>query len=234
MRQANRYCMRVLSLIYMPVLQKNVSLLPYNTFKINVTARQFTVLHTINDALELISSELFRQSPRLILGGGSNILFTKNVDGLVIKNELTGIYTEEETDSAIRLKVGSGENWHQFVMFCVAKGYGGIENLSLIPGTMGAAPMQNIGAYGVEVKDVIHSVEAIDLASGAIKIFGNADCAFGYRESIFKNNVKDKYFISSVTLTLSKKKSPTQHELRSDPGNTCTIRYYRALDQSDQ
>ena len=148
---------------------------------------------------------MFRENPKLFLGGGSNILFTQDFQGLVIRNEVKGIETVREDDDSITLKVGSGENWHSFVMYCVEHDYGGIENLSLIPGTMGAAPMQNIGVYGVEVKSVVNQVEAIDLETGALVIFDKKQCDFGYRESFFKHEGKGRYFISSVTLTLSKK-----------------------------
>jgi UDP-N-acetylmuramate dehydrogenase len=159
----------------------------------------------VPDLQELLGSRIFRSSSSLILGGGSNILFTKNFDGLVIKNELSGIQIISEDDEKVRIKVGAGENWHQFVMFCVGRNYGGVENLSLIPGTVGAAPMQNIGAYGVEVKNCINEVRAVDLSSTEEVVFTNDECKFGYRESIFKHQAKDKYFISSVTLTLTKK-----------------------------
>jgi UDP-N-acetylmuramate dehydrogenase len=189
----------------MPAILNNVDLLPYNTFKIKASARYFTTISSIDDARELFQSEVFKKEQRLFLGGGSNILLTKNFDGLVIRNAITGIQTERESDDTITLKVGSGENWHAFVMYCVDRNYGGIENLSLIPGTVGAAPMQNIGAYGVEVKEVINTVEAVDISTGTIKVFANNECHFGYRESIFKQQAKEKYLISSVTLTLTKK-----------------------------
>lgn len=189
----------------MPAILNNVDLLPYNTFKIKASAKYFTTIHSIDDARELFQSEVFKKEQRLFLGGGSNILLTKDFDGLVIRNAMTGIQTERESDDTITLNVGSGENWHAFVMYCVDRNYGGIENLSLIPGTVGAAPMQNIGAYGVEVKEVIDTVEAVDISTGAIKTFANNECHFGYRESIFKQQAKEKYLISSVTLTLTKK-----------------------------
>lgn len=185
-------------------IQENASLLPYNTFKIHATARYFSFLRSTDDLQQLITSGIFRAQKKLFLGGGSNILFTQNVDGLVVKNEIKGIDVVREDEHTITLRVGSGENWHEFVMYCVERGLGGIENLSLIPGTVGAAPMQNIGAYGVEVKSVIDEVEAFEVTSGAVKTFKNTECHFGYRESIFKHEAKDKYFISSVTLTLSK------------------------------
>ncbi len=186
-------------------VKENVDLFPYNTFHLHATARYFAVIRSIEEAQAIFRSELFRNNRVLILGGGSNLLLTRDFDGLVVKNELKGIVLINEDDNKAQLNVSSGEIWHQLVMFCVAKGYGGIENLSLIPGTVGAAPMQNIGAYGVEVKEVIDNVEAIELSSGKQRIFSKAECLFGYRESIFKQELKNKYFISSITLTLTKK-----------------------------
>lgn len=189
----------------MIAIQENVDLLPYNTFHLKSTARYFAVVRTVAELKELIHTETFRQNKILILGGGSNMLLTQNFDGLVVKNELVGVQIIEEKEDSITLKVGAGENWHSFVMFCVGENYGGIENLSLIPGTVGAAPMQNIGAYGVEVREVINNVEGISLSDGEARVFSKEECRFGYRESIFKQELKDKYFISSITLTLSKK-----------------------------
>lgn len=188
----------------MTVLE-NVNLQPYNTFGIKVFAKYFTIIRSASEGKELLASDLFKNEKHLFLGGGSNILFTKNFDGLVIKVEIKGIKILHENDANIVLKVGSGENWHTFVMYCVERNWGGLENLSLIPGTVGAAPMQNIGAYGVEIKKIISAVEAIEISSGESKNFTNAECNFGYRESIFKQNAKDKYLISSITLTLTKK-----------------------------
>lgn len=186
-------------------VQQNVDLYPFNTFRIHATARHLVTVKSVDEAREVFKSELFGGYRHLILGGGSNILMTKNFEGLVVKNEIAGISVVTENDADIRLKVGSGENWHRFVMYCVDRDFGGIENLSLIPGTVGAAPMQNIGAYGIEIRDVIHNVEAIEMKSGALRIFDRDECAFGYRESIFKQSLKDQYFISSITLSLTKK-----------------------------
>lgn len=158
-----------------------------------------------DEARMVFKSELFRRNKHFILGGGSNILLTQDYDGLVVKNEIRGIEVVYEDDATVRLRVGAGENWHQLVMYCVDHDFGGIENLSLIPGTAGAAPMQNIGAYGVEVREVIHNVEAIDVRSASTRVFSRDECEFGYRESIFKQSLKDQYFISSITLSLTKK-----------------------------
>ncbi len=186
-------------------IQKNISLTSFNTFGLQATAKEFTTIQSIEDAQALLASDIFKNQPVLILGGGSNILLTKNFDGLVVKVEIKGKEVIHNDDENVLLKVGAGENWHELVTYCVDKDLGGIENLSLIPGTMGAAPMQNIGAYGVEIKDVVESVEAIEISTGKVKTFSNADCNFGYRESIFKQEAKNKFFISSVTLRLSKK-----------------------------
>lgn len=185
--------------------KENVDLFPYNTFGIHAKARYLVTVKSLKEAVEVFNSDLFRQNRAMILGGGSNILLTGDFDGLVIKNELRAITTVREDDQRLELKVGSGENWHSLVMYCVERNLGGIENLSLIPGTVGAAPMQNIGAYGVEIKDVIQSVEALEIRTGTIKQFTREECAFGYRESVFKQHLKDQYFISSVTLSLTKK-----------------------------
>ncbi len=185
-------------------IEENISLRSYNTFGIDVKAKYFTRISTKEDLQQLILTSTYQNNNSLILGGGSNVLFTKDFDGLVIKDDIKGITIVEETPQLIKIKAGAGENWHQFVLYCVNNNYGGIENLSLIPGTLGAAPMQNIGAYGIEVKDVINEVEAIDRNSGQTRVFSNEECHFGYRESIFKQDLKEKYFISSVTLTLTK------------------------------
>jgi len=189
----------------MITIQENVELLPFNTFKIKAKARYFVAIHSVADMKELLKSPLYLSQKRLILGGGSNILLTGDFSGLVIKVNITGIDVVEEDDATVTLKAGAGETWHSFVMHCVANNWGGIENLSLIPGTVGAAPMQNIGAYGVEVKEVIQNVEAINLSTGNVQTFTNQECMFGYRESVFKQSLKEKYFISSVTLRLTKK-----------------------------
>ena len=133
-------------------IQQNVDLLPYNTFGIQASGKYFTAIKTVEEAKTLFASEIFKKEKHFILGGGSNILLTKNFDGLVVKVDIQGKEIIYEDDSTITLRVGAGENWHAFVMYCVERNYGGVENLSLIPGTVGAAPMQNIGAYGVEIK----------------------------------------------------------------------------------
>jgi UDP-N-acetylmuramate dehydrogenase len=198
----------------MITIKENIDLLPFNTFKIAARARYFGVISNTADAQEVFRSEIFLRNKFLILGGGSNLLLTGDFNGLVIKNEIKGIEVVKETASHVQLKAGAGESWHDLVMYCVTRNFGGIENLSLIPGTVGAAPMQNIGAYGVEIREVIHNVEAIEISSGAIRNFLNEECHFGYRESIFKQNLKDKYFISSITLSLTK----TDHRFNTSYG----------------
>ena len=184
---------------------ENVDLQSFNTFGIKVSTARFVTITSIEDAKALFQSPLFKKNKHLILGGGSNVLFTKDFDGLVVKVELRGIEILNENDDTVTLKVGAGENWHQFVLYCVERNWGGVENLSLIPGTVGAAPIQNIGAYGVEIKNIITSVEAMEIDSGEIKTFSNSECNFGYRDSIFKQNEKNKYLISSITLILTRR-----------------------------
>ncbi len=182
-------------------IQKNISLKLYNTFGIDVKARYFVEVTSVDELSSVLKDNM---KELLILGGGSNILLTQDFEGLVIKNNFKGIEIVSEDAAAVTLKVGAGENWHQFVMYCIGKGYCGIENLSLIPGNVGASPMQNIGAYGVEVKDVITKVEAVNLHDYSVRIFSNQECSFGYRTSIFKTTEKGNYFITSVTFKLSK------------------------------
>jgi len=152
-------------------IKENHSLKQCNTFHLDIRAKHFVEVNSVNEIENLISDNTIKTLPKLILGGGSNILFTKDFDGVVIKNNLKGIQKVNEDADLIRIKSGSGEIWNDLVMFCVENNYGGIENLSLIPGTVGAAPMQNIGAYGVELKEVFDELEAIHLTTGEIKKF---------------------------------------------------------------
>jgi len=188
-------------------IQENVSLKLYNTFGIDVTARYFATFENVTELEEILNSKLQTSNSKLILGGGSNILFTKDYSGIVLKNDIKGIEIVQEDDEFIYLKAGAGENWHQFVLHCVQNNYAGVENLSLIPGNVGASPMQNIGAYGVEIKDVFYELEAVHLQDKTIQKFGLEDCSFGYRESVFKNKYKDQFIITSVTYRLNKKPS---------------------------
>ena len=184
------------------LLQQNISLRPFNTFGIDVTARQFGSFHSL-DALEELTAAA-KDEPMLILGGGSNLLFTDDFDGLVLKNELKGIESFREDDDYYYVKASAGENWHGFVTYCVETGYAGIENLSLIPGNVGASPMQNIGAYGVEIKDVFYELEAYHLGDRTVKTFTLDECDFGYRESVFKKKYRNQFVILNVSFRLRK------------------------------
>lgn len=192
-----------------PDIRENFSLHSFNTFHIESIARYFTEVSSIESLSDLIASGKLNENPSLLLGGGSNLLFTGNFKGIVVHINNKGIEIISRTEDTIMVKSSSGENWHEFVMYCVNQGYGGIENLSLIPGNVGSCPIQNIGAYGVEVKDSFHSLEAIDLQTCEMKVFTREDCRFGYRDSIFKNDLKGKVAIWSVTFTL--KLNPVVH-----------------------
>jgi UDP-N-acetylmuramate dehydrogenase len=185
-------------------VQENFSLKPYNTFGIDARAKYFLRFRSIEELLDAINSNHKPQVSNLILGGGSNILFTKNFDGLVLKNEITGIEKIDEDENFVYIKCGAGENWHQVVLHCIESNWAGIENLSLIPGCVGASPMQNIGAYGVEIKDVFHELTAFHLQEKGNYLFKLKDCEFGYRESVFKRKYKDQFVILDVTYRLSK------------------------------
>jgi UDP-N-acetylmuramate dehydrogenase len=190
-------------------IQENFSLRPYNTFGIDVKAKFFSGFSTIDELSELLTpdSRLPTHNSRLttlILGGGSNILFTKDYDGLVLKNDIKGINELHEDSEYVYVKAGAGENWHQFVMYCIERNWAGVENLSLIPGNVGASPMQNIGAYGVELSAVFHSLEAFHLQEKRLHTFTNTDCGFDYRDSVFKEKYKNQFAIVSVTFKLHK------------------------------
>lgn len=185
-------------------IRENVSLKNLNTFGIDSKAAFFTEVASMDDVREIISDKEFSTTKKLILGGGSNILFTEDFDGMVIKNSFKGISVENENDEHVFVTAGAGENWHKFVLHCIASNYAGIENLSLVPGNVGAGPMQNIGAYGVELKDVFYELQAFEIATGELIRFSAADCNFGYRESVFKNKYREKFIITSVTLRLNK------------------------------
>jgi UDP-N-acetylmuramate dehydrogenase len=185
-------------------VQENVSLKPFNTFGIDAQAKYFASFNSVIELEETLNSKIPTFRSKLILGGGSNILFTKNFDGIVLRNEIKGIDLIKEDEKYLYVKAGAGENWHQFVLFCLKHNYAGVENLSLIPGNVGASPMQNIGAYGVEIKDVFHQLEAYHLNDKAVHSFSLNDCEFGYRESVFKKKYKDQFVITSVTYRLHK------------------------------
>ncbi|MBX9783820.1 MAG: UDP-N-acetylmuramate dehydrogenase [Chitinophagaceae bacterium] len=185
-------------------IEQNISLKQYNTFGIDVKAKQFASFSSKEELFELFSVSHQPSSANFILGGGSNVLFTNDYDGLVLKNEIRGIEVVKQDDEFVYVKAGAGENWHQLVMHCVHNNWGGIENLSLIPGNVGAGPMQNIGAYGVEIKEVFEQLEAFHRNDKAVVIFSNADCEFGYRESVFKRKYKNQFVILNVTYKLRK------------------------------
>lgn len=186
------------------MFQNFISLKPYNTFGIDVKASKFAIFNSFEELQILIEEIKKLKLPFLILGGGSNILLTKNFDGVILKNNIKGIEIISESENDVLVKSAAGEIWHEFVLFCIKNNYAGVENLSLIPGSVGAAPMQNIGAYGVEIKDVFHALEAYEIETGKILKFNNEQCNFGYRESIFKHALKNKVVILNVTFKLSK------------------------------
>ncbi|GAB4091656.1 UDP-N-acetylmuramate dehydrogenase [Flaviaesturariibacter terrae] len=191
-------------------IRENYPLRGCNTFGIEARARYYFAVDSIEALEGVLAGPLPAEAGRLlVLGGGSNILLTSDVDGLVLKNEIGGIETIREDDEFVYVRAGAGVNWHTFVLHCLAKGFAGVENLSLIPGSVGASPMQNIGAYGVEIKDVFHELEALHIESRERRIFSHADCAFGYRESVFKNRYKGQYIITSVTYRL--RRQPVFH-----------------------
>jgi UDP-N-acetylmuramate dehydrogenase len=189
----------------MKTVKENFSLKEFNTFGVDVSCRYFTEISSEKDIEDLISDNKYNSSPKFVLGGGSNILFTKNFEGIVLHNRFEGIGVISVDEDYAFVKAGAGEVWHEVVLYCLGKNFGGIENLSLIPGFVGAAPIQNIGAYGEELKNVFHSLTAIDLSTGEPKNFSAEECRFGYRDSIFKREAKNKYIITDVTLRMNKK-----------------------------
>lgn len=191
-------------------IKENISLKKYNTFGISAFAKRFISINSVYQLQQLlkINKEVF------LISGGSNMLLTKNIEKLVIHINTKGISIDKEDDQFVYLTVNSGENWHDFVLWCVSQNYGGIENLSLIPGNVGTSPIQNIGAYGVEVKDTITLVEGIEIATGKLVTFSNEDCKFGYRNSIFKNTHKGKIILTSIGFKLTKK----NHKLNTSYG----------------
>jgi UDP-N-acetylmuramate dehydrogenase len=193
-------------------IQENISLKPYNTFGINARAKYFSAFTSVDELEELlktINDKRQTTNNKLILGGGSNILFTKDFNGIVLKNELKGIELIKEDENNYYVKAAAGENWHEFVQYCLHYNYAGVENLSLIPGNVGASPMQNIGAYGVEIKEVFEQLEAYYLHDRKIVTFSANDCEFGYRESVFKRKYKGEFVILNATFRL--RKGPVFH-----------------------
>jgi UDP-N-acetylmuramate dehydrogenase len=191
-------------------IKENISLKKYNTFGISVFAKRFISVDSVYELQQVLKVE----KDFFLISGGSNMLLTRDIEKLVIHINTKGISIDKEDDNFVYLTVNSGENWHDFVLWCVSQNYGGIENLSLIPGNVGTCPIQNIGAYGVEVKDTITVVEGLEVASGKILTFSNKDCKFGYRNSIFKNTHKGKIIITSVGFKLTKK----NHQLNTSYG----------------
>jgi len=183
--------------------KQNISLKQYNTFSVDARAKSFFEIGFAEELISFLKKDRFAD-PVLILGGGSNILFTKDFEGTVVKVGILGIKEIRKDDEYVWLKVNAGEEWDDLVNYCVQKGYCGIENLSLIPGSVGAAPIQNIGAYGVEVKDVFVELEAVNINNGETRILNAEECQFGYRDSAFKKHLKNQFLITSITIKLAK------------------------------
>jgi UDP-N-acetylmuramate dehydrogenase len=191
-------------------IKENISLKEYNTFGISVNAKRFIAVDSVYQLQQLLKVE----KNLFLISGGSNMLLTKDIEELVVHLDIKGISIDREDSNAAHITVNAGEDWHEFVLWCVLNNYGGIENLSLIPGNVGTCPIQNIGAYGVEVKDTITKVEALEIETGKLIQFSNEACNFGYRNSIFKNKEKGKYIITSVSFKLTK----INHNLNSSYG----------------
>ncbi len=185
-------------------LLQNYPLQDITTFHAKVHANYYSAFSSVEFLRQLLSSPELKTMPFILLGGGSNVLFTGDFNGVIIRNAMEGIEVVREEENSIYIKAYAGEKWHDFVLYCVNRNYGGIENLSLIPGTVGAGPIQNIGAYGAELKDVLEELEAMNVHTLEIRKFSNAECKFGYRESIFKVEEKGNYIILSVTIKLQK------------------------------
>ena len=186
-------------------IQKNYSLKNNNTFGVHVSAKYFCEVHSTEELIEALNYSKTQNTPQLILGGGSNILLTKDFEGMVIQLNLKGISEEFISENEVLVTSKAGENWHEFVLFCLDKNYGGMENLSLIPGNVGTSPMQNIGAYGTEIKDMFVNCKVLNLETLEVEVFDKEKCSFGYRESIFKREGRGKYIILEVTFKLSRK-----------------------------
>lgn len=197
-------------------IQHHFSLKNYNTFGIEASAKQFVAVHS-NEQLKNILNQN-KQQQKFILGGGSNMLLTKDIDALVIHIDLKGKKIIEENEDFVWVESQAGENWHEFVLWTINQNFGGLENMSLIPGNVGTTPVQNIGAYGTEIKDTFISCEAISIENQEKKIFTKEECRFGYRESIFKNEAKDQYVITSVVFKLTKK----NHKINTSYGDILT------------
>lgn len=195
-------------------MQENFSLKPYNTFGVDAQAKYFVEINSIEELRDALTFSKKNTLPLLFLGGGSNILLTKDFDGLAIKLNLKGISEKDLNENEVLVTAKAGENWHEFVMYCLSKNYGGLENLSLIPGNVGTSPMQNIGAYGTEIKDVFVCCQVLDLENFELTTFDLEKCRFGYRDSIFKQEGKGRYIILDVTFKLTKK----EHQIKTEYG----------------
>ncbi|WP_299337230.1 UDP-N-acetylmuramate dehydrogenase [uncultured Psychroserpens sp.] len=193
-------------------IQHNISLKSFNTFGIDVNAKHFASVTSVKDLKSIFSSDEYPQ--KFILGGGSNMLLTKDIDALVIHLNLKGKTIVSQLDNEVLIECNAGENWHEFVLWTLDNNFGGLENLSLIPGNVGTSPIQNIGAYGVELKDTFVSCKALNLETLQIETFSNKDCKFGYRNSIFKQHAKGKFIIVSVLFKLT----TTKHKLHTNYG----------------
>ncbi|MDQ0067719.1 UDP-N-acetylmuramate dehydrogenase [Chryseobacterium lathyri] len=195
-------------------MQENFSLKPYNTFGVDAKSKYFTEVQTLEQLRDAVKYSKNHHLQILFLGGGSNILMTKDFDGLAIKLSLKGISEKDLNEDEVLVTAKAGENWHEFVMYSLEKNYGGLENLSLIPGNVGTSPMQNIGAYGTEIKDVFVSCTVLDLENLELKTFNIEECRFGYRDSVFKQEGKGRYVILEVSFKLTKK----NHHIKTEYG----------------
>lgn len=194
-------------------IQHNFSLKKYNTFGIEAKAKEFVAVHSVDELKEVLVENTSKK--KFILGGGSNMLLTQDIDALVIHVDIKGIRIAKETEDFVWIEANAGENWHEFVVWNIDHNFGGLENMSLIPGNVGTTPVQNIGAYGVEIKDSFVSCEAVNIETQESKTFDKEECNFGYRESIFKHEAKDKYIITSVTFKLTKQ----NHKINTSYGD---------------
>lgn len=195
-------------------MQENFSLKAHNTFGVDAKARYFTEVHSTEELIEALNYSKTGTLPLLFLGGGSNILLTKDFEGLAIKLNLKGIHEDILNEDEVLVTAKAGENWHEFVIFCLEKNYGGLENLSLIPGNVGTSPMQNIGAYGTEIKDIFVNCTVLNLENLQLETFNLEQCRFGYRDSVFKQEGKGKYVILEVAFRLTRK----NHHIKTEYG----------------
>ncbi|RPD48018.1 UDP-N-acetylmuramate dehydrogenase [Hymenobacter sediminis] len=191
-----------------PVLEHHVSLRPYNTFGLDVKARLFARFTSEEELRALLALPEVQATEKLVLGGGSNLLFTRDFDGVVLKNEIRGLAIISQDEETALVRAGAGESWHGLVQYTLDQELSGIENLSLIPGTVGAAPLQNIGAYGSELKDTFEQLEALEISTGQVRTFSANECGFGYRESVFKGPLKNQYIVTGVVLRLHRQARP--------------------------